>query len=219
MRALRFSVAVAIAVGLTLLAGDLWLRSIADAPRTAPDIAIHPPRISVVIARPAAKHTTPRQTPHTVARTPVELAAMPLPATAGARATPTTHHTGAASHRPAHHAVRTHRVTRHLPARKTGPGREADTDAEAEAQPEAEPGSGADPHPTHADASAVEPADDSAWRSGARTSIRSRTDRAAGHSPAEHTEHAEHTGDRSRRVRLVHEPGALRHVDRRVLQR
>jgi hypothetical protein len=40
-------------VGITLLAGDLWLRAVPQGPVTALDVAIHPPHAAVVIARPA----------------------------------------------------------------------------------------------------------------------------------------------------------------------
>ena len=56
MRALRLAAGVGIAVGITLLAGDLWLRAVPQGPATALDVAIHPPHAAVVIARPASKH-------------------------------------------------------------------------------------------------------------------------------------------------------------------
>ena len=83
MRALRLAAGVGVAVGITLLAGDLWLRAVPQGPATALDVAIHPPHAAVVIARPASKHVKARPaTPPSVAHTPVELTAAPAPAAA-----------------------------------------------------------------------------------------------------------------------------------------
>lgn len=113
MRALRFSAAVAIAVGLTLLAGDLWLRSITDVPHAVQDVAIHPPRISVVIAQPTAKHTKPhRPARHKPSHTPVELVATQSPAKTGQAAKPAAHPTIQVAQ---HTVTRTHHVARHTP--------------------------------------------------------------------------------------------------------
>ncbi len=91
MRALRLAAGVGIAVGITLLAGDLWLRAVPQGPATALDVAIHPPHAAVVIARPASTQVKARPTtPPSVAHTPVELTAVvaPAPAPTSAAAQP-----------------------------------------------------------------------------------------------------------------------------------
>jgi hypothetical protein len=121
MRALRFAAGVGIAVGITLLAGDLWLRAVPQGPVTALDVAIHPPHAAVVIARPAPKHANaPPASGPSVAHNPVELtavvAAVPAPpatsAVAQHPATPVPRHA---------RAVRAP-VTHQLPTGGTGSG-------------------------------------------------------------------------------------------------
>lgn len=83
MRALRLAAGVGIAVGITLLAGDLWLRAVPQGPATALDVAIHPPHVAVVIARPAPRSVKvqPAARRH-AAHNPVELIAAVAPAPA-----------------------------------------------------------------------------------------------------------------------------------------
>ena len=67
-------------VGITLLAGDLWLRAVPQGPATALDVAIHPPHAAVVIARPASKQVKARPaTPPSVAPHPGRADGRPSP--------------------------------------------------------------------------------------------------------------------------------------------
>jgi outer membrane biosynthesis protein TonB len=62
-----------------LLGGDLWLRAIPDGPTIVREAAVHPPRISVVIAKPAPRRTQHPAAPSskpTATHAPAELAAV-----------------------------------------------------------------------------------------------------------------------------------------------